>query len=304
VNRRTRKGDPPLVAPVASPVRDLAALAVGLSRVGGRPPLRRYLADVWARRQFTWQLAKSRFRAQNEESRLGSLWIVLSPLIQGAVYGTVFHFLLRDSTRPGNFIAFLLAGVFIFHFMSGCLTNGANAIVGNRGLIHTVRFPRAVLPISVVLIQVLDLIPTILLLLPIAVASGEPVQWEWVYLVPSLAMCAVFSQGMAFVAAWLTVLSRDFQHLLPYITRVMFYTSGVFFSVDRMGIDSPWIHAIFTYNPFHVFIALARRSVMDDQEIVVAAGSQMWLAAGTWTVVMLVTGIVLFWVAEERYGKE
>ena len=304
MNRRRRRGDLPLVAPVASPVRDLAVLAVGLDRVGGRPPLARYLTDLWAKRQFTWQLARSRFRAQNEESRLGSLWIVLSPLIQGAVYGTVFHFLLHDSTRPGNFIAFLLTGIFVFHFMSGCLTNGANAIVGNRGLIHTVRFPRAVLPISVVLVQVLDLIPTILLLLPIVVATGEPVQWEWVYLVPSLAMCAVFCQGMAFVAAWLTVLSRDFQHLLPYITRVMFYTSGVFFSVDRMGIDSPWLHAIFTYNPFHVFLVLARRSVMDDQEIVAVADSQMWVAAGIWTAAMLVIGMALFWLAEERYGKE
>lgn len=304
MNRRGRKGEAPLVAPVASPVLDLAALAVGLSRVGGRPTLTRYLADLWARRQFTWQLAKSRFRAQNEESRLGSLWIVLSPLIQAAVYGTVFHFLMDASTRPGNFIAFVLTGVFVFHFMSGCLTNGANAIVGNRGLIHTVRFPRAVLPISVVLTQVLDMIPTILLLIPIVVVTGEPVQWAWLYLLPSLAMCAVFCQGMAFVASWLTVLSRDFQHLLPYITRVMFYTSGVFFSVDRMGIDRPWLHAIFTYNPFHVFLVLARSSIMDDPEIVSVATSEMWIAAGIWTVVSVMIGLVLFWLAEERYGKE
>lgn len=301
---RRRKGSAPLIAPVASPTADLAALTTGLDRVGGRPPLWRYVADVWGRRQFTWQLATARFRAQNEESRLGSLWIVLSPLIQGAVYGTVFHFLLDASTRPGNFIAFVLTGIFVFHFMSGCLSSGAHAIVGNRGLIHTVRFPRAVLPISTVLTQLLDLIPTILLLLPIVVLTGEPVQPEWWYLLPVLAMCLVFCQGMAFLAAYLTVYSRDFLHLLPYLTRVMFYTSGVFFSVDRMGVDTPWLHAVLTYNPFHVFLVLARRSVMDDAEIVAAADPTMWWAAGIWTGAFLIVGLVLFWFAEERYGRE
>lgn len=301
---KKRKGSAPPAHLDAPPSEENGESRQHLRQVGGRPPLRHYLTQLWGRREFTLELATSRFVAQNEDSRLGSLWILLSPLIQGAVYGTVFYFLLHRDTRPGNFIAFVITGIFIFHFMSSCLNKGARAITGNLGLVRTVRFPRAVLPISMVLTQIFELIPTVLVLLPIVVITGEPLQWEWALLVPALIMCSMFSLGITFMAACLTVYLRDFLQLLPYLTRVFFYTSGVFFSVDRMAAGVPWLHTILTLNPFNVYITLCRRGVMNDAEIVAAARTEIWVAGALWGVGTMVVGFILFWLAEERYGKE
>src|SRR5690348_16382964 len=47
---------------------DAAALAAahGLAELGGRPPLTVYVRQLWERRYFAIELARSRFRAQNE----------------------------------------------------------------------------------------------------------------------------------------------------------------------------------------------------------------------------------------------
>ena len=43
-----------------------------------------------------------------------------------------------------------LTGVFVFQFFSNSLSGGAKAIIGNMGLVRSLHFPRAVLPISLV----------------------------------------------------------------------------------------------------------------------------------------------------------
>ena len=54
---------------------------------------------------------------------------------------------------------FLVTGVFIFQYFSSCLSGGAKAIIGNMGLVRSLHFPRAVLPIRLVLQNMFALMP-------------------------------------------------------------------------------------------------------------------------------------------------
>lgn len=151
------------------------AAEYGLVQFGGRPPLGAYIKELWNRRHFAFELAKSRFRAQNEANRLGMGWVVLNPLIQACVYGLIFGVLLSGTTgtKPENYIAFLVIGVFSFSFFSGCFTDGAKSIVSNRGLVRTLHFPRAVLPIATVLQKLMELVAMVLVMAIIVCFTGE-----------------------------------------------------------------------------------------------------------------------------------
>ena len=108
--------------------------------------LQDYLTDLWNRREFAWYLAMGHLKARNASTALGLFWWVLNPLLLGLIYFFVFGVLF--GTRPPGYIAYLLSGMFVFHFTSQAMTGGANAILQNSKLLANLKFPRLVLLIS------------------------------------------------------------------------------------------------------------------------------------------------------------
>ena len=279
--------------------------ACGSSAAG--PPCPAYLRQVWRRRHFALELARSRFRAENEADRLGAAWIVLRPLINAAVYGFVFVLLLPSRTRPENFLPFLVIGVFVFQFFSGCFAQGASSIVANMGLVTTLRFPRAVLPIAVVLQQIYGLIWMVGMMAVMVVLSGEPPLPSWPLVIPALLLMTLFNLGVAFIAARLTTVIRDVTQLIPFVTRILFYLSGIFYRTSSIGHGHPRIEFILAINPVHVYITLCRVALLGNSPDIVGPAwhpVQMWLLGAAWGVVMLVIGFLYFWRAEDRYGRD
>jgi teichoic acid transport system permease protein len=290
------------------PGASAAALAAehGLAELGGRPPLPVYARQLWERRYFAVELARSRFRAQNEADRLGAAWIVLLPTINAAVYGLVFGVIVKSASRPPHFIPFLVTGVFTFAFFSGCFSDGAKSIINNRGLVRTLHFPRAVLPIASVLQQLFALGPVVLVMCLIVLISGEPIGLRWLLILPAYFLMALFCAGVAFFAARLTIHVRDVAQLIPFITRLLFYVSGIFFAVSQKFSDHETLTTVLKINPVNVYITLVRDALLSRDAHLegVHADALTWQLGIIWGVVMFVAGFLFFWRAEGLYGRD
>lgn len=270
----------------------------GLHRVGRRPGLAPYLAETWRRRSFAFTLAGYRLAADLLPNRLGVLWIVLKPLSLALIYATIFHFVLSGPARPANFLQYVIVGVFIFEFFTGSLGQGAKAITGNAKLVQSLGFPRILLPVSVVIEQAMRMVPVVILLGILLLVFGEPLSWSWLLLVPILAVMAVFNLGVALVVARMSVRTRDVQQFIPIITRILFYVSGIFFSVDGALADYPVLLTTAHLIPTYDFIAISRDVLL----VGYVAPSLAWIAAFGWAAVAIVFGVVFFWRDEARYG--
>ena len=297
-----------MTATMPEPDAELASYAAsnGLKQLGGRPPLLDYLRELAHRRHFALELAKSRVRSQNEQDRLGLGWVVLTPLINAAVYGFIFGLLLPSTSRPKHFLPFLVCGVFTFAFFSGCFSDGAKSIIGNRGLVRTLHFPRAVLPIATVLQKLLELCAQVFVMCVIVLLAGESPSWRWFLLFPVFGMMTMFCAGVAFFAARLTIHIRDIAQLIPFITRLTFYVSGIFFAVTTKFNSDERLLAVLRINPLNVYITLVRDCLLtsDRAEPGVGADAHTWQLGLAWGVVMFVVGFIFFWRAEGLYGRE
>jgi teichoic acid transport system permease protein len=297
--------------PTSAELAARAAAAAGLVQLGGRPPLLAYIRELWNRRAFAFELARSRFRAQNEANRLGAAWVILTPLINAAVYGFVFGILLPSKSRPQHFLPFLVVGVFTFAFFSGCFSDGAKSIIGNRGLVRTLHFPRAVLPIASVLQKLLELAAMTFVMCVIVLLSGEPPSLRWLRIFPAFFLMALFCSGVAFFAARMTIHVQDIAQLIPFITRLIFYVSGIFFAVGHKFSGRGELTVLLKGNPLNVYITLIRDSVLTRDRIVngkpaegIAAGMHTWEMGAVWGVILFVTGFIFFWRAEGLYGRD
>jgi len=273
--------------------------APGLQRAGARLPVEEYSRRLWQRRWFVVAYATASNSVGYERSFLGQLWQVLTPLLNIAVYYLIFGLLLHTNRGVPNFIAFLSVGVFLFSFCQSALVAGSRAITGNLGLVRALQFPRAVLPLSTTLVSLLQLVFSLIVLVPILLLSGVAPSVRWIQIVPAVALQALFCLGLSFTVARIASRVPDTTQLLPFVARVWMYGSGVMYSVQVFAKGHPsWVSAVLTNNPGYVYLALARHALLG-----VPVSSMTWLVALAWGVGTLVLGYLYFWRGEEGYGN-
>ena len=219
------------------PAADLAA-RYGLTPSSTRPPFGAYIKLLWQRRHFITAFATSRTTTLYSAARLGQLWQVLTPLMNAAVYYFVFGVLFQTGGDVKNFEAFLVTGVFVFTFTQRSVTAGARAISGNLGLIRALHFPRATLPLSLTIVELQQLLVSMVVLCGIVLLTGEPLTWHWLLVIPALALQTVFNAGIALALARIGAKVPDVSQLLPFVTRTWLYVSGVLYSIpERLSPD-------------------------------------------------------------------
>jgi teichoic acid transport system permease protein len=284
------------------PLRELAAQH-GLSSAGRLPSLPEYTRQLWSYRHFIAAFARAKVTASLGSTRLGMLWQVLTPLINAAVYYAIFGVLINTKRDTHNFIAYLCIGVFIFGFSQSVVQSGVQAISGNLGLIRALHFPRASLPVAITLVEVRNIIASMIVLITIVLFSGEPINWQWLLIFPALILQALFNCGLALFVSRLGTKVHDIRQLIPFIMRFWMYGSAVLYPITNFTHHlHGWKLFIIEANPLLVFIELMRHALMEQVELSNSA-TYLWSEALIWTVLVFIGGYVYFWRGEKGYGR-
>jgi teichoic acid transport system permease protein len=284
-----------------------AALAAkyGLSVAGSRPGLVTYTRQVWHYRHFITHYARAGLLAAFSKAKLGQVWQVLTPLCNIAVYYLIFGVIIGTKGRVPDFLSYLCLGMFVFNATRDSMTNGANAITRNLGLIRALHFPRACLPLATTVGEFKDLAISMGLMLGIVLIKHEPITLRWLLLIPAMAMLAVFNAGLSMFMARLGNKILDLRQLLPFITRTWMYASGVMYAVTKFTDNNSlpeFIKVLLLSNPMVIFIQMARTALLKDP-LNVMPQWVLWSAGAAWTVVMIIVGYVYFWQGEREYGR-
>ena len=264
--------------------------------LGTRQSAASYLRDLWARRHFAFSLADNDLRSKHMNSLLGQIWHLLNPALMIFVYFLIFGVVLEARRGVENYITFLVVGVIVFRFAQNTILGCAQCIPKNLGLIRSIQFPRALVPVSVLLENLLAIVPALGLVLAVAVIDGADLGLRTLLLPLVVIIGAIFTLGVGLAVARAGSALTDLNQVLPHFFRIMFYTSGVLFNVkDAIGNET--VQNLFALNPFYCFVATARWSLMGEPLTVYEAAGLFG-----WTVVALAFGFSYFRRAEHRFG--
>lgn len=251
-----------------------------------------YVKELWRRRDFVWFLAMGNIKARNASTVLGLVWWVLNPLLLGLVYFFVFGFLI-PSARD---IAYLLSGIFVFHFTSQSLQGGANAILQNSKLMVNIKFPRLILPISFLIESSFGFLASLLVLYAIIIPfKGIYPGFEILLLILVFPLQVIFNLGLASLSARLAVPFRDINNLLPYLNRLWLYTSPIIWPLTMIDQLPDFALALVRLNPMFPMIAVYRTALLGYP---LAMADLAWTIG--WTVVVGVLGVSAFIKYEGR----
>ena len=261
-----------------------------------RPTARTYLREAWRRREFAIVVPAQDLRAQNMDTTLGQLWHLVNPALLVGVYFLVFGVIIDTRRGVDNFLGFLIVGVVLFHLTQRVTLEASTSITQNMGLIRSIQFPRILLPAASVNGQTAAFVPALALAILAVLATGELPTLRWLVLPAVLVAQFAFNFGTALLVARIGTTMPDLRQILPHLFRLLFYGSGVIFSVDAFVQSTAWRRA-FALNPLYDVITCARWCLLGEPV-------DLWVVAGLamWCVLMPAIGFVVFQRSEQRLG--
>ena len=274
---------------------------LALTSINAAVSTRKYLQAMWDRRQFAIEVPLEQLRAAHQTTLLGNLWHLGNPLLSVGVYYLIFGVIFEVNRGVDNFLLWLTIGIFAFRLTSNSVLGGANAITTNMGLIRAIKFPRALLPVSVVISRLLNFLVELGVIAGLVVLSGAGISRRWLLLPAVLAVHTALNLGGAFISARLNDTFKDVQQMIPFVFRLLMYMSGVMFPLERLltGLDDHgWATRLLGLNPIARIIELYRWVFLGTSLDVRGMVNTALLSA-----LVMWFGFRYFRAAEWRYGR-
>lgn len=201
-------------------------------------------ACSWRRtRDLVVELVWRDIRLAYRRSVLGVAWSQVATLAQIAVLSFVFSRVVPLGIK--HYAAFVFVGLLAWLWFSNGMLASAGSVIDGRDLIRRPGFPTPVIP----LIAVLTHLAYYLLALPVllvAVGLSPGLSLQLVALPIVVATQVVVMLGPAYVLAAANVRYRDVAFITGVGLNLLFYASGVFYSVATVPQRFRWL---FDFNP-------------------------------------------------------
>lgn len=179
------------------------------------------------------------FRAEAERTYLGVAWWVLEPLIDMLIYYLVFAVFLRRGEE--DFVPFLLTGLVAWRFFSVAVLRASNSILNNANMVRQIAFKKIMFPIVAILTCTFEFIFSLLLLFLFLTIYGYRLSIHFIAFPLVLVVELLLVLALAFPLSALVPFFPDLSKLLAYGMRIMFFMSGIVFSVSRLPSEARFV---------------------------------------------------------------
>lgn len=234
-------------------------------------------------RALLYELVIRDVKIKYRRSVLGVLWTVLNPLFMMTVLYLVFSRLFRFDIE--NYSIYLLSGQVIFNYYQSSTTDAMLSIVGNASLIKKVYIPKHMLVAAKILSGAVNLLASFAALLTVLAATGGRIHITIFLVAIPFAYILLFSLGVGFVLAAVTVRFRDIVHLYGVLCTALFYLTPTIYPISILPF---YMRLAVYFNPITGIMDIFREIVMEGS------------VPGLWR--MLYCGLLSLFVFFEGYS--
>ena len=188
--------------------------------------------DVLRYRELLGNLFRRDLQAKYRGSVLGVLWTVANPIMLMGVYLLVFGVVWKTPfSSGGHYPLFLLSGLAVWTFFTAALLSSTRSMLDNANLIRKTRFPRQLVPLSVVFAHLVSFAVMLSLLLVVNFIALPRVRaTEWLA-IPLAVLFVGLVCGIALALASLNVLFRDIEFIVAALLVPLFFLTPILYSL-------------------------------------------------------------------------
>lgn len=219
--------------------------------------------QIWVYRDFILGSVKRDFQSRYRNSVLGAIWLIINPLYMIVLFTLIFS----HTIRPGldnkySYAIYVASGSLTWGFFIEILTKGQNVFLEAANIIKKLKFPRACIPIIIIMTTSLNFIISFGLFTGFLLISGNFPGWHYLAIFPILIIQSVFAISLGVMLGIANVFFRDVAHSSVVIFQVWFWITPIVYI--RSGL-SPLMQRVVDFNPITPIIE-AHHAIFVHQE--------------------------------------
>ncbi len=216
-------------------------------------------ADVVRYRELFGNLFRRDLQAKYRGSALGVLWTIVNPIMLMGVYLLVFGVVWKTRfTTGGHYPLFLLSGLAIWTFVAAALQSATRSMLDNANLIRKIRFPRQLVPLSVVGAHLVSFAAMLAILLVINAIVLPRARATELLAIPLAVLVVGLVSGLALAAASLDVLFRDIEFIVSALLVPWFFLTPIIYPLSSIAAHRHVVEVIHWANPLSPAVQAVR----------------------------------------------
>ncbi|MBE2317418.1 ABC transporter permease [Solirubrobacter sp. CPCC 204708] len=207
-----------------------------------------------------WTLAVTDWKLRFYGSALGYAWTLARPFLFFGVIYFVFTEIVGLNKDVPNYGIVILFSLVLFNFFGEATGGCVSCLVVRESLLRKVRFPRLVIPTSVILVALFNLGMTLIAVVIFGAFSGVYPKWSWFELIPIIVAFTMFAAGVGLLLSALFVRFRDVEPIWDVFTQMLFYASPLLYvasNVPEKYLD------LYMLNPIATLLTATRHVAVD-----------------------------------------
>ncbi len=210
-----------------------------------RPALH-YWRDVWRYRELFWFLVWRDILVRYKQTVIGVAWSVIRPLATMIAFTVVFGLLAKLPSDEVPYPLLVFAAMLPWNFCANALSESSGSLIGNANLLTKVYFPRIIIPVSSIIVSLIDFTISLVIMAGVMLWYGYLPDWRIVTLPLFLLLAFLPVAGAGLWFAALNVKYRDFRYVVPFSLQFGLYVSPVGFASSI--VPEKW-RLIYALNP-------------------------------------------------------
>lgn len=258
--------------------------------------LKKFIRDTKKYYKYTVEASRAALMGEVANSYLNWVWWILQPICFTFIYALVFGMVFN--TKEEYFIPFIVIGVTMWDFFNNNMKNCVNIIRTNKSIVSKVYLPKYILIYVRLGVNGFKMLISFAIAVIAMIIMGVPVSWRLVFVIPILIILVLFNFALGCFLMHFGVYVADLKNIVEIILKVVFYATGIFYSVSRR-IPAPWGGLLTYCNPM-AYLIDAMRDVMLYKTL-----PNLWMML-IWFVVsfgLSVLGVFLVYKNENSYVK-
>lgn len=253
--------------------------------------------EVWRYRDMYSLFVERSFKTAYKQTVLGPLWFIITPVLSVIVYVAVFGGIANIPTDGIPPVLFYLLGISLWSYFASCLTATSNSFVANADIFGKVYFPRIIMPLVAVTVQLLYFFIQFAIFLAFYVYYISPfsdtplavsISWHVILFPVLLVVLALMAVGVGMMISSLTTKYRDVQLVFGKVISLWVYVTPVIYPLSM--VTNPKLHLLMSLNPVTPIIEAIKFSLLG-----VGQFSWLWLGYSVlMTAIVLILGLALF----------
>jgi lipopolysaccharide transport system permease protein len=229
-------------------------------------PARRWphldVRELWHYRELLFRLVWRDVVVRYKQTFLGIAWAILVPAMTATVYIVVFGRFAKFPHGNTPYPVLVVAGVVPMQYFAAAVGNSSASLMANLALVTKVYFPRVLLPLSAVLVPVVDLLVALPVMITVMAIYGTWPNGASGALAPLfIALPLVTALGIGFLLSTINVRWRDVPYMIPVFLQILPLVSGVMYSLNEIPAKWQWLFAL---NPMSTAISGWRWTMLGE----------------------------------------